>query len=713
MRNYLRHVLILCFAFSGIVNSFAQEKFDESKLDSPAKNGAEIAALLKTIEVLEYEKDTARCVFLTNGFRSAEFINANDWLSISDTVHAVRVDIVYSKYPLRKGVYKEIYPLLFNRLKSTFSMDPSLNSTEIQWNKILQTHCENDKQVNELFHGVVIWYEVDEMTPISAPPVTKLEKINTAQTQLVSEQMTFDQINANVDYMSKSPLLTDSVQQLLKKADLDDKIEILQSHYQKIIDDSPTVKFEDLDERELDKYKNEMERFLNMYNGDPVVMKVLDRHPEWKNILVVNDWTGSMYSYGAQVLKWHILNHEKSGIQSITLFNDGDNKQQKNKVVGETEGIYFEEADNIPQLIALFQLVMTKGGGGDGPENDIEAILTTIEEYPRFSEIVLIADNNACVRDIALADRIDVPVRVILCGYAKNRGIHPDYVYLAKKTGGGIYTIDQDIENLEAELGEKGEVKSLDMDGLKMSVRNCGSTYSGYSDGKGIKEVVDFEKSRFKKRKVRRIDASDRELTTVPSWISRVRKLEEINLSENKLEKLPASIAVHGYLRSLDVSKNKLTKVPQQFKNLKFLVELNLSNNEFQEFPDEIRGMTYLKKLDLSHNKLLKFQSIKAKGLEELNLSFNELTRLGTGLRRYVKLHTVDLSNNELVVFPEFLPNSGHLKFMNLANNQIEKLPDNLVALFSLTELNLTGNPLPAEEVERIQRTLVHTKVLF
>ena len=47
-------------------------------------------------------------------------------------------------------------------------MDPSLNSDTIQWNKILQTHCEDNAQVSTLFHGVVIWYSlaVKAKTPI-------------------------------------------------------------------------------------------------------------------------------------------------------------------------------------------------------------------------------------------------------------------------------------------------------------------------------------------------------------------------------------------------------------------------------------------------------------------------------------------------------------------------------------------------------------------
>ena len=65
--------------------------------------------------------------------------------------------------------------------------------------------------------------------------------------------------------------------------------------------------------------------------------------------MVVADWTGSMYAYGSQALKWHNLNLEKSGLSYFTLFNDGDRKPQRKKKVGITDGIYHEEASKNKQ----------------------------------------------------------------------------------------------------------------------------------------------------------------------------------------------------------------------------------------------------------------------------------------------------------------------------------------------------------------------------
>ena len=102
------------------------------------------------------------------------------------------------------------------------------------------------------------------------------------------------------------------------------------------------------------QFLNQVNLFLQDFpDVEPVIMKVLDRHPEWRNKIVINDWTGSMYSYGAQVVEWHLMNLDSSGISTVTLFNDGDNKSTKKKKIGSTGGIYTEKTSNIEELLML------------------------------------------------------------------------------------------------------------------------------------------------------------------------------------------------------------------------------------------------------------------------------------------------------------------------------------------------------------------------
>ena len=161
------------------------------------------------------------------------------------------------------------------------------------------------------------------------------------------------------------------------------------------------------------------------------------------------DWTASMYHRGGEVMLWHLLNFQKSDLHYFVFFNDGDDTPNFQKGIGKTAGIYTQKATKIEQLLKLFEYVKSKGNGGDAPENDIEAILKGIEQFPKAKQIVLIADNLSCVRDTRLIDKIKLPVKVVLCGYTEKMGANPHYVALAARTGGSIHTLKHDIQKFK------------------------------------------------------------------------------------------------------------------------------------------------------------------------------------------------------------------------------------------------------------------------
>lgn len=695
---------------------FGQTKFDPEKLQQPQNFGFEIASELNTIEVFEYKDTMKNCLFLKNGFRSSKFVNEKIWLDIRDTVEVTRIDIVYSKYPLRKGKYEEIYPLLFGRLNALFELDAALNSKSITWNKVLQTNCINDKQVNTLYHGIVIYYktksEIDAAELLEAENHSKIDKLRVEKEHLVSEQNSIEELKANIDFMVNSPFMPDSIKKILRDKPLDEQVDILSEYFKKNNSSTKNIDLKNVPEEEFKMYQEEVNWFgSNFTSYDPVVTKVFDRHPEWKNILVVNDWTGSMYGYGAQVLQWHMLNIEKSEIISVTLFNDGDFKGSQDKIIGETDGIYSELADNIPEMIDLFNYVMLQGSGGDGPENDVEAILNATSDFDDFSEIVLIADNNACVRDIELADRIGKPVRIILCGYDPKKGINPDFVFLAKITGGGIYTIDEDLENLkvEIELGNKGEVKSV-IDARFTILKNmCGDL----DELLKIQELYTFEYAKRHKKKVRKLSLSDSDLAKIPKAVFKMKKLSYLDLSHNQLKELSPKIADLHFLKTLNASFNELSTLPFEFKYIKYLTELNLSNNQFKEIPESMLKLTVLTSLDLSFNQLSDFKDINYPKLINLNLSNNEFSEIPKDLLKLKTLRNLDLSNNQIGLIPDKTVSLRRLYTLNLSNNNLTKLPSDISKLFRLITLNLEGNNFSVEEIERIKKALPRTKIIY
>ncbi|MGB0523559.1 MAG: hypothetical protein ACPGJS_11400 [Flammeovirgaceae bacterium] len=205
------------------------------------------------------------------------------------------------------------------------------------------------------------------------------------------------------------------------------------------------------------RLKRTLNNMRNIVNGkesfeDSVVYRVFDRHPAWQNMLVVNDWTGSMYQYGAQAVLWHRLNlikrRDQVAIDNFIFFNDGNMLPDDEKQIGNTGGIYQSKGESIKKLAHTMREVMLSGFGGDKPENDVEAILYGLQHAANFRELVLIADNRSAVRDMELLEQVNVPIKIILCGTDKEKPIHPDYLKMAQLTNGSIHTIAKDIMNL-------------------------------------------------------------------------------------------------------------------------------------------------------------------------------------------------------------------------------------------------------------------------
>lgn len=192
-----------------------------------------------------------------------------------------------------------------------------------------------------------------------------------------------------------------------------------------------------------------------------MVLAVLNRlKGSWQNKIVVTDITGSMSPYYQQVLVWHALNLIKGGQTKYVFFNDGDNRPDG--PIGASGGLYHCQGkiEDLKTIITTMQKGIRAGSGGMGPENDIEALLGAISHREKGEELILIADGLCKVRDLRLLRKVNVPVRVIVCGgyYSKRKAINPQYLRIARKTKGSVHTMEEDITNL-SDLVNGGIVK--------------------------------------------------------------------------------------------------------------------------------------------------------------------------------------------------------------------------------------------------------------
>ncbi len=192
-----------------------------------------------------------------------------------------------------------------------------------------------------------------------------------------------------------------------------------------------------------------MERDTSYVDVFPFVKKtevstVLERN-DWSDNLFVVDVTGSMFPYSADLLRWMKLLPSPEP-QFFVFFNDGDDKPAASKRMGNAGGIGWVETRDFSEAKAKMFEVMRRGGGGDTPENNIEALLFGMTKSPGATSAVMVADNAAFPRDAQLVTRYDGDLKIILCG--TTRGINTAYLNMAYLQGFSIHTTEADLTDL-------------------------------------------------------------------------------------------------------------------------------------------------------------------------------------------------------------------------------------------------------------------------
>lgn len=205
--------------------------------------------------------------------------------------------------------------------------------------------------------------------------------------------------------------------------------------------------------------------YNNIY--DTVIFSVFNRNTHWNNCLIATDVTGSMSPYLAQFLLWHKMNmNSRQNNQDYVFFNDGDNKPDIAKVTGHVGGTYFVQTKQFKDLDIMLRKAQIKGNGGDGPENNIEAVLYGLKKNPKVNGVIMVADNYATPRDLSLIKKVEKPIHVIVCG--ARTGVNLAYLNLALETGGTLHTIEADIED----LAKMNEGESIAIGGMEYHIKN-------------------------------------------------------------------------------------------------------------------------------------------------------------------------------------------------------------------------------------------------
>lgn len=188
------------------------------------------------------------------------------------------------------------------------------------------------------------------------------------------------------------------------------------------------------------------------------------------------------------------------------------------------------------------------------------------------------------------------------------------------------------------------------------------------------------------------LDLSNQNLTDLPYTIYSLSNLTTLYLQNNQLTSLTPYIGYLTNLQILDVSNNKLSDVPAQLGLLTVMRELNLSNNQLTEFPIWISYM---------------------KQLERLNLRGNQIPAITGYVGNIPSVRVFDASDNRIDSIAPQIGYLSRLEQFDLRNNQLTALPDHMSLLKSLREVNLGGNPLAEEALNRLKAQVPQATVTF
>jgi Leucine-rich repeat (LRR) protein len=204
-------------------------------------------------------------------------------------------------------------------------------------------------------------------------------------------------------------------------------------------------------------------------------------------------------------------------------------------------------------------------------------------------------------------------------------------------------------------------------------------------------------------------------LTSLPESFGNMSRLTNLRLHTNQLTSLPESFGSLSNLTDIMLSKNQLTTLPESFGNLTNLKMLSIDNNQLTILPESFGNLTQLRDLYLKNNQLRKLPESfgNLAQLTTLNLDDNQLTKLPESFGNLAFLRDLNLNNNQLTSLPDSIGNFNYLQIIEVKNNQLTTIPESISKLTNLNRINLTGNPIPPAEIERIRRLLPNRHVIF
>lgn len=181
--------------------------------------------------------------------------------------------------------------------------------------------------------------------------------------------------------------------------------------------------------------------------------------------------------------------------------------------------------------------------------------------------------------------------------------------------------------------------------------------------------------------------------------LCQMRSLRELRVAENALEgPLSRSLYALTGLQVLDVHGNGISELPDGLQELVHLRILDVASNRLRSFPFGAVDRLPITELNVACNRMvgtllpLDFDGLPC--LRSLNVSGNALTSIcDTGTLIMPELQSFSVGENRLTALPD-LSGWSNLTTLSADNNNIAAIPEGMISLMKLRNVDFTGNNL-------------------
>jgi hypothetical protein len=378
-------------------------------------------------------------IYLPMPFSSAEWKDTSQLADISSPEQIYAIHLVYTRF---REVDSFNQPKLnFKRYENLFALYPkAFSNEEIEWKAVEQQQAKRKEDASLLFHGFIIYLK-------TAPAKERMDKeMKMIRTIINSYSDTLVWIPEKIEWKVKRTKIETGYFLPANKKKRKEGVKY-SSSFIGIREKEYRYKKDSTIKRKSGGYYLKKGSFdtLNFKNINE--FRMLTRRKWSGKTAVITDVTGSMSPYATQVMLWLKYSPEILKQGRFVFFNDGDGKPDPLKRLGNTGGIHIAATDNYDSVFNVMENTMRKGTGGDIPENNLEAAIAALRRWPDTDTLLLIADNDAAVKDISLLNKINKPISVMVCG--SGEVIHKDYIEIARTTGGRLFVMNTELDNLK------------------------------------------------------------------------------------------------------------------------------------------------------------------------------------------------------------------------------------------------------------------------